>query len=122
MDNVYSDRQEIPIPLCRTNTHVSLGSILHPDRTLTSSGANRGREDTLTEVDIFATPDRSLKRTFGAVDLGEDEDENTEPGPSQRIHPSKRPHASNNQVIVTIFYDRQKLIECICSVVSSVRD
>lgn len=96
-----SDAQETPTdPPRRTNSQVSRSSSLRSDRILTSSGANRGgREETENEDDdIFATPKRSQKRRVDAVEPDDEEEENMEPGPSQRAHPSKRPHAANYQV------------------------
>ena len=97
VNNVQSDRQETPMgPPRGTNSQASQSSSLRSERILTSSGANRGREDTDNDDDIFATPPPSCKRTL--EDTGDDdEDENTEPGPSQRAHPSKWPHAADKQ-------------------------
>ena len=97
VNNVQSDQQETPMgPPRGTNSQASQSSSLRSERILTSSGANRGREDTDNDDDIFATPPPSCKRTL--EDTGDDdEDENTEPGPSQRAHPSKRPHTADKQ-------------------------
>lgn len=93
--------------LRRTNSQVSGASTVRSQRILTSSGANReGREETDHEDDNIPTTLRqTLKRTFMATRLGDDEDENLDPGPSQQTHPSNRPHAANNQVMSYFMMD-----------------
>lgn len=105
MVNMKSDQQVSPMgPLRRTDTEVSISR-----RVLTSSGANReDREDT-NDNDVPGTPRQSHKRTF--QDLEDDEDENLEPGPSQRVHPSQRRHAANTIVTSIHFMTDRKLNE-----------
>ena len=47
--------------------------------------------------DIFTTPPPSHKQTLGDTGLGDNEDENTKPGLSQRAHPLKWPHTADSQ-------------------------
>ncbi|KAN0141163.1 hypothetical protein V8E53_000919 [Lactarius tabidus] len=101
MVNVQSGQWVSPMgPLCCTNTQVTLSSTMHSERILTTYGANReDHKDAHNNNDnnddsVPVTPSR--KRTF--QEQGDDEDENLEPRPSQRVHPSKQHHAADTVV------------------------